>query len=117
MTSAGEPRSPPCPPHRLRPSVATPRWHMLPRRSIHANSHHCPLCASELSSSHTSSLHTAPLPLRWVNGWVTLEAIVKALSDSELGALDDYQESNPSPIFKEERARLRAQETEDEDKT
>ena len=66
---------------------------------------------------HTSSLHTAPLPLRWVNGWVTLQAIVKALSDSELSALDDYQESNPSPIFKEERARLRAQETEDEDKT
>jgi hypothetical protein len=45
--------------------------------------------------------------LRWVNGWVTLETIINALEDSELGPLDSYHENNPSDMFQKESQRLR----------
>lgn len=54
------------------------------------------------------------MTLRWINGWVTLETIVKALTDNELCALDAYEENHTSPLFREERDRLRALEVEDE---
>ena len=61
------------------------------------------------SQSHSAPPHThcPSLSLRSVNGWVTLEVIIKALSDNELQVLDAYHEKNPSPIYEEERARLR----------
>ena len=64
------------------------------------------------SQSHSAPPHThcPSLSLRSVNGWVTLEVIIKALSDNELQVLDAYHEKNPSPIYEEERARLREEE-------
>jgi hypothetical protein len=33
-----------------------------------------------------------------MNGWVTLETMIKALRDNELKVLDAYHEKNPSPF-------------------
>ena len=50
-----------------------------------------------------------------MNGWVTLEAIIKALRDNELKVLDAYHEKNPSPIYEKERLRLREEQPDDGD--
>ena len=58
---------------------------------------------------------THHLPLRSVSGWVTMETIINALNDNELTALDKYHENNPSPLFQEERDRLRELAPDDSD--
>ena len=50
-----------------------------------------------------------------MNGWVTLEEIIKALSDNELKVLDAYDEKNPSPIYQKERVRLREEQPDEEE--
>ena len=47
--------------------------------------------------------------------WVTLEDIVKALSDNELNVLDRYEQNNPSEEWKSARAELREQYPDDID--
>ena len=68
--------------------------------------HRCtPFSMQVLPAAHMrDASHTG---LRWINGWVTLETIMKSLLDNELSALDDYHEKHPSEIFQKERERLR----------
>ena len=85
---------------------------LTPHTGTHA---HAPLHPHMYHSQFHSQSHSAPphthrpsLSLRSMNGWVTLEAIIKALRDNELKVLDAYNEKNLSPIFEKERVRLPA---------
>jgi hypothetical protein len=45
------------------------------------------------------------LTLRWVNGWVSLETLIKAFNENELSVLDKYHENHSSNMFQKERQR------------
>ena len=100
-------RDPPPLPHALSASL-TPHASTHAHESLHPHMYH----SQSHSQSHSAPPHThcPSLSLRSVNGWVTLEVIIKALSDNELQVLDAYQKKNPSAIYEEERARLREEE-------
>ena len=89
------------PPHALSASL-TPHASTHAHESLHPHMYH----SQSHSQSHSAPPHThcPSLSLRSVNGWVTLEKLIKALSDNELQVLNAYHEKNPSPIYEEERA-------------